>query len=187
MLLSNSSDPGEVRTRAGRTLVAVFGNSAPLPGDAAYEFARAVGSALASAGLGVVNGGYGGTMAASARGAVEAGGYAVGVTIAGSKWRANEYLSEEIPAPDHLQRLLMLADLGAAYVVLPGGTGTLLELAHVWESINKGWSERKPLVMVGDGWRAVADTIVREQPKAGTSVAFAQTAEDVVEALSALR
>jgi len=53
--------------------VAVFGSSEPQPGEVAYEAARGLGRALAGRGLIVVNGGYGGVMEASSRGAREAG------------------------------------------------------------------------------------------------------------------
>ncbi|MCY2925502.1 MAG: hypothetical protein NT031_08690 [Planctomycetota bacterium] len=58
-------------------MVSVFGSADPAEGSPEYETARRVGEALAGLGYGVVNGGYGGTMAGSARGAAEAGGQAV--------------------------------------------------------------------------------------------------------------
>jgi len=156
----------EVRRRVGRPLVTVFGNSAPEEGSADYEAARAVGRTLAEQGYGVVNGGYGGTMAASARGAREGGGIAVGVTLAGAVWTPNRWLTETVPTPGLLERLLTLAELGEAYVVLPGGTGTLLELAYVWEMMNKRLMWPRPILLYDGGWSAVTREIIARQPKA---------------------
>jgi predicted Rossmann-fold nucleotide-binding protein len=55
------------------------------------------------------------------------------------------------------QRLARLIELGDAYVVLPGSTGTLVELAMVWELINKGLIPRRPILCWGDFWRPVVD------------------------------
>jgi uncharacterized protein (TIGR00725 family) len=62
-------------------VVAVFGGHAPAPGSADYEMARELGRRLAEAGFIVMSGGYGGTMEAVSRGAREAGGLAIGVTV----------------------------------------------------------------------------------------------------------
>jgi predicted Rossmann-fold nucleotide-binding protein len=60
-----------------------------------------------------------------------------------------------------------LARLGRAYVVLPGGTGTLAELALVWELLNKGLLRgERPLIVLGDCWRPVIDCVGRAQPDA---------------------
>ena len=68
-------------TPGQRRIAAVFGAYAPLPGEADYELAREVGHAAAAAGWTVMNGGYAGVMEASARGAKEAGGRVIGVTV----------------------------------------------------------------------------------------------------------
>ena len=57
---------------------------------------------------------------------------------------------------------MKLVELGDAYVVLKGGTGTLLELAAVWEFINKGLLAAKPIVMIGDFWKNVVETLREE-------------------------
>jgi len=174
-----------VRRRAGRPLVTVFGSSAPAGGGAGYEQARLTGLLLAQAGYGVANGGYGGVMAGSAQGAREAGGVAIGVTIAGEPWEPNPWLTENVPVSGALERLLTLVALGSGYVVLPGGTGTLLELAYVWEAVNKGWLGPRPLVLVGEGWSNVAGEIIREQPAAARSVTMVFDVARIVPALRA--
>jgi len=62
-----------------------------------------------------------------------------------------------------------LVRLGRAYVVLPGGTGTLLELALVWERANKGMVRGpRPLVLLGEYWRPVADRVAPDGAGEGT-------------------
>lgn len=145
--------------KAKNSVITVFGSSRPQPGSDAYETAKALGGALARAGFVVANGGYGGTMEASARGAREAGGKTIGVTADSLGTTANKWIEEQVRVKDWQARLSRLVELGAGYVALPGGTGTLVELAVVWEWINKGFIEPRPLVLLGDYWLPVVNTI----------------------------
>lgn len=150
-------------------IVTVFGSSSSQQLSSAYQGAYDLGRAIADHGWTLCNGGYGGTMEAAARGAVEAGGHTIGVTclIFGRRGGANRYIKQEVPTFDLLTRLNTLVRLGNAYVVLPGGTGTLLELAFVWELFNKGLLRRKaPIILLGNHWRRLIDSIRREQPEA---------------------
>ena len=145
--------------------VAVFGSSDPAEADEGYAVAREVGRRLAEAGYTVANGGYGGTMEASARGAVEAGGHTVGVTC--SCWAAapNAYIRQVVETATLAERLECLARLGrAGFVALPGATGTLVELARVWEGMLKGLMPRLPLVCVGEFWRPLVERIALVRP-----------------------
>lgn len=140
-------------------VITVFGSSRPAPGSAAYETARELGAALARAGFAVATGGYGGTMEAVSRGAREFSGKTIGVTAEVFRSSANAWVEEEIRVKTWEERLFKLIELGAGYVVLPGGTGTLVELAVVWERINKGFLGEKPLVVLGDFWLPVIEAI----------------------------
>lgn len=147
--------------------VTIFGSSLPGEGSAAYEEARLLGRRLAESGLVVCNGGYQGLMEASARGAREAGGHTIGVTCTIWPASANRWIGEEIRTGSFLERLLTLIERGDAYVVLPGGTGTLAELALVWEMMNKSSlaktvGGRKPLLVVGKYWQPVIDCLEQE-------------------------
>ncbi len=144
-------------------IIAVFGSSRPQPGSQAYETAQALGAALAKSGFVVANGGYGGTMEATARGAREAGGTTIGVTAEAFRSKANPWIEKEICVQDWQARLFKLIELGAVYVALPGGTGTLVELAVVWEWINKGFIDSRPLVLLGDFWLPVVNAIPRSE------------------------
>ena len=148
-------------------IITVFGSSTPEPLSPAYQTAYELGRAIGQAGWTLCNGGYGGTMEAAARGAVEAGGHTIGVTCSVFRVRGgpNAYIRQEVPTFDLLTRLNTLVRLGNAYVLLPGGTGTLLELALVWELLNKGLLRRQaPLILLGDHWTPLLDPIRRDQP-----------------------
>src|ERR1700733_6054580 len=117
--------------------VTIFGSSLPAEGSKAYLEAQSLGRLLAEAGFAVCNGGYSGIMEASARGAREAGGHTIGVTCIVWQRPANPFIAEEIRTRSFPERLMTLVERGDAYVVLPGGTGTLAELALCWEMMNK--------------------------------------------------
>ena len=136
--------------------VTVFGSSKALPGDAVYRDALRLGRLLAEAGYALCTGGYTGVMEAVSRGAVEAGGHAIGVTV--SSWaeriRPNQWVREEIAMPDLFLRISRLTATDA-YVAMPGGLGTLGEVALTWNLFQTESIPRRPLVLVGREWRDV--------------------------------
>lgn len=147
--------------------VTVFCSSLPGEGSRAYAEARRLGQLLAEAGLAVCNGGYGGLMEASARGARGSGGHTVGVTCAVWPLQANRWVVEEVRTPSFPLRIMTLIERGDAYIVLPGGTGTLAELALTWEMMNKSSLSRtvggpKPLLVMVPYWRPVMDCLAQE-------------------------
>lgn len=143
-------------------IVTIFGSSRPLPDSEEYGFAYETGRALAEAGFSVCNGGYAGTMEATARGVREAGGHTIGVTSGVFAKKANPWIEEEIKTATMVDRLLKLIEIGQAYIILRGGTGTLLELAAVWEFVNKGMMARKPILVLGPFWDAVVASLKDE-------------------------
>jgi uncharacterized protein (TIGR00730 family) len=145
----------KTRTRT----ISVFGSSRPRAGDAQYAAAQALGAELAGKGFVVCSGGYGGVMEAVSRGAKEAGGRTQGITAKFFKARANKWVDEEIRVKTWQERLFELVKRGHGYVVCPGGTGTLVELAVVWEMLNKRAMARKPLVVLGDFWGPVIERV----------------------------
>ncbi len=151
-----------------RRVITVFGSSRPAEGDAAYAEARALGHALARAGYAVCSGGYGGVMEAVSRGAKDAGGRTLGVTASFFRARANRWVDEEVRVDTWEARLFELVRRGEGYVACRGGTGTLVELAVVWEMLNKRVMPRKPFAILGDFWQPVVDR-VREVEHGGES------------------
>jgi uncharacterized protein (TIGR00725 family) len=140
-------------------IVTVFGSSRPREGDAEYAAARALGAQLAAKDLVVCSGGYGGVMEGVSRGAKEAGGRTLAVTAKFFRARANRWVDEEIRVNTWQERLFELIQCGVGYVVCRGGTGTLVELAVVWEMLNKGAMARKPLVVLGNFWQPVIERV----------------------------
>lgn len=138
--------------------ICVFGNSSPEPGSTDYEEARTLGGLLARAGYAVCSGGYYGVMEAVSRGAVEAGGHTVGMTTPFYKLSPNPYVMEEVPVPRWQDRLFAMIERGDGYVVMKGGTGTLLELAALWESLNKRAIECRPCAAM-EFWAPVLECV----------------------------
>jgi len=151
-------------------IVTVFGSSRPLAGDAEYEKAQALGKALAEGGFAVCSGGYGGVMEAVSRGAKDAGGKTYGVTAEFFKRKANEWVDVEVRKNTWEERLFELIRLGDGFVACKGGTGTLVELAVVWEMLNKSVIGAKPCVVLGEFWQPILERVreVEQGPGAAT-------------------
>ena len=145
-----------------RMRVTVFGGSQPKSGEAAYQQAQRLGELIGSAGHTVLTGGYIGTMEAVSRGASEAGGHVIGVTCDEiESWRPvkpNAWVREEMRFPTLRQRLYALIDECDAALALPGGIGTLAEIATMWSQMQTGASPTRLLILIGTGWEAVMDT-----------------------------
>lgn len=142
--------------------ITVFGGSQPKPGDIAYDQALHLGSLLAEAGYTVLTGGYIGVMEAISRGACEAGGHVIGVTCDQiEKWRSvgpNPWVMEEIRYATMRQRLFGLIEQCDAALALPGGIGTLAEIAVMWSHLQTEAIPARPLILVGEAWETTIDT-----------------------------
>jgi uncharacterized protein (TIGR00725 family) len=143
-------------------IVTVFGSSRPREGEAEYATAYEVGKELALAGFTICNGGYGGIMEGSARGAKDAGGKTIGIVADIFPRKPNQWIDTAVTTKTLVDRMMALIARGEAFVVLKGGTGTLLELAAVWEFMNKGIAGERPIVVVGDFWNGVINTLKSE-------------------------
>jgi uncharacterized protein (TIGR00730 family) len=139
--------------------ITVFGSSRPEDGHADYAEALELGRSLAAAGFTVCTGGYGGVMEAASRGARESGGRVVAVTSSFFRPRANRWVEEETRVATWQERLFELVRLGDGYVACKGGTGTLVELAVVWEMLNKKAMDQRPFVVLGDFWQPILDRV----------------------------
>ena len=140
-------------------VITVFGSSRPREGDADYEDARLLGAELAKAGFAVCSGGYGGVMEAVSRGAKESSGKTYGVTAEFFKPKANPWIDVEVRMKTWQERLFELIRLANGFVACKGGTGTLVELAAVWEMLNKSVISAKPIAVLGDFWTPVVDRV----------------------------
>ena len=137
-------------------IVAVFGSARTPETSPDYAEAYIIGQLLARAGFVVMNGGYAGTMEASARGARENGGHSIGV-LSGEFHRleANPYLDETVTSPDLFSRIREMQARADAFIVLKGSMGTLAELALVWNLAKIDAQHRKPIILLGEHWANV--------------------------------
>lgn len=140
-------------------IVAVFGGSQIEPESVDYELAVQVGQLLSEAGFGIATGGYYGIMEAALKGAFVSNSDCIGVTTNYFKNREkNKFVKTEIRTETYLNRLEKLIDIADGYIIFPGGTGTLLELAAVWTLRFRGVTN-KPIACVGEQWQEVIQTM----------------------------
>jgi uncharacterized protein (TIGR00730 family) len=169
-------------------VITIFGSSHPVSGEPAYQTAYLIGKLTAQSGFIVCNGGYGGIMEASASGAKDAGGKTIGVVTKFFDKEINRYIDQKIIANTLIERLQKLIELGDAYVVLAGGTGTLLEFSAVWEYMNKKVIDVKPFIVVGDFWLSLVKQFQNELTHEGLHeaakfVTIVSTPQECVDAL----
>lgn len=165
--------------------ITIFGSGRAVSGNGAYSLAAETGRVLAEAGFAIANGGYGGTMLAAAKAAALTGGQVIGVTCSAFSGTANKYITRQIVTESLDERLDTLVKLGDGYVVLPGGTGTLLELAKIWELKNKGFLEKnKPIILVGKFWIPLVSLICTEDTDSRQYLLQAAGPEQLAEILS---
>lgn len=143
-------------------IVTIFGSSKPSAEEPEYKLAYELGKLLAENSFDICNGGYGGVMEASALGAKNGGGKSIGIVTEHFQRLANPYIAEVICVKTLMDRLLKLVELGDAYVILRGSTGTLVELATVWEYMNKSAIKSKPIIIIGDFWFPLINTLKTE-------------------------
>jgi uncharacterized protein (TIGR00730 family) len=142
--------------------VTVFGSARFKPGHVNYELARAVGRELALAGFTVLTGGGPGAMEAANRGAHEAGGPSYGLNILlPHEQEPNPYVDESIEFQYFFVRKVMLVKYSCAFVVVPGGLGTLDELFEAATLVQCGKIGPFPLVLLGEKfWSGMRDYLL---------------------------
>jgi uncharacterized protein (TIGR00730 family) len=139
--------------------VAVFGSARTPEGSERYELARSVGHALGSAGFSVITGGGPGSMEAANRGAQESGACSVGLGIdLPFEQHLNEHLDLALDFHYFFARKVMFVRYSSAFVVLPGGYGTLDELFEALTLIQTRKIREFPVVLVGASfWGGLVD------------------------------
>ncbi|GMW07343.1 MAG: TIGR00730 family Rossman fold protein [Gammaproteobacteria bacterium] len=173
--------------------VTVFGSARFTAGHPYYETARTLGSALARAGYAVMTGGGPGIMEAANRGAREAGGLSLGCNIRlPREQKPNEYLDRFVEFEHFFVRKVMLVKYSCAFVVMPGGFGTLDEAFEVMTLIQTRKLERFPVVaMGGQFWQSLRafllDTLVPEGTIGTDELAMLSLVDDVDEAVDIIR
>jgi uncharacterized protein (TIGR00730 family) len=135
--------------------VSVFGSARTTSSDPMYEAARATAFLLAKAGCSIITGGGPGIMEAANRGAFEAGGVSVGCNIElPHEQRSNEYLTLSLKFKYFFVRKMMFVKYSNAFLIYPGGFGTLDELFEALTLIQTRKIHNFPVILFGsDYWR----------------------------------
>ena len=141
--------------------VTVFGSARTKETDPSYQLARKMGAAIAELGFTVMTGGGPGIMEAANRGAKDVGGRSVGCNIAlPHEQTVNPYLDRFVTLRYFFVRKTVLVKYSYAFVVLPGGFGTLDELFEALTLIQTGKLKDFPVILMGtDYWRELVATI----------------------------
>jgi uncharacterized protein (TIGR00730 family) len=150
--------------------VTVFGSARFPEGHPYYDLARSLGRGLAQEGWTVVTGGGPGIMEAANRGAREAGGRSIGCNIVLPKeQQPNPYLDRYVEFDHFFVRKVMLVKYSHAFVVLPGGFGTMDEVFETLTLMQTGKIEHFPIVAMGrDYWRHLTTFLQQTMVAQGT-------------------
>lgn len=170
-------------------MVTVFGSARFPEGHPHYELARQMGQTLANAGYGVMTGGGPGIMEAANRGAREAGGLSLGANIhLPHEQRPNPYLDRVMTFEHFFVRKVMMVKYSRAFVIMPGGFGTLDELFEAMTLIQTGKMEPFPIVLMGtEFWNPMMEffleRLVAEGTIAAADIDLMQTTDSCEEAV----
>jgi uncharacterized protein (TIGR00730 family) len=149
--------------------VTVFGSARFSEDHRYYELARQVGGRLSEAGFTVMTGGGPGIMEAANRGAREAGGPSIGCNIVlPHEQNPNRYLDRVLTFRYFFVRKVMLVKYSYAFVVLPGGVGTMDELFEAVTLIQTKKIQNFQVVLIGKEYWAPLEVLLRSMVKAGT-------------------
>jgi len=171
-------------------VVAVFGASAPQPGESDYEEGIRCGRLLAEAGFAVATGGYAGLMEAVSLGARQAGGRVIGVTVPDvfpDRPGGNDHLTEETRAASLLERIHEMVEVSVASISLPGSLGTATELIVAWNLAfvaRFADSDPKPVIAVGDQWQRLVPLLTAELETDGSLVTLVDTVDEAVQVIA---
>ncbi|HCX25970.1 MAG: hypothetical protein UX08_C0004G0049 [Candidatus Collierbacteria bacterium GW2011_GWB1_45_35] len=175
--------------------VTIFGFADCQPADPLYKETVEVTRLLAQNGLEIVNGGGPGVMRAATDGAHEGGGVASVATFY-PKFIENfegkdpqNKADKEIIMNNYVDRTMKLLELGDAYVIFNGGTGTLSELGMAWGLAYLYFGHHKPLILYGGFWYPIIEELVKNmrigsRPGALRVYKIATTPEQVLEYLN---
>lgn len=174
--------------------VTVFGSARARPGDEDYRYAEDLGRALAKAGHAVITGGGPGHMEAVNKGAFEAGGQSIGVCIElPREEKPNAYLTRVVSFRYFFVRKVMFVKYSQAFVIMPGGFGTLDEMFEAITLVQTKKVKAFPVVLAGDDeyWEPLLDWVRKVLVKRGkvhehevSILKRARTPEEVLEILA---
>lgn len=145
-----------------RYRVTIFGSARAQPGTFAYEEVKRVAAALAGMGCDVITGGGPGLMQAANEGASSVGvperDHSVGIRVdLPFEQEANPFVTQAFEHKTFFTRLHHFVLTSDAFVVAPGGIGTVLELMMIWQLLQVRHMPDTPLILVGQMWEGLVD------------------------------
>lgn len=142
-----------------RYRVAIFGSARAQPGTFVYDEVKRVATALAAMGCDIVTGGGPGLMQAANEGAKEAGAPgSVGIRVElPFEQDVNPFVEQAFEHETFFTRLHHFVIASDAFVVVPGGIGTVLEMLMVWQLLQVRHVDHVPLILVGKMWKGLVD------------------------------
>ncbi len=149
--------------------VSIFGSARTKPDDPVYKHAEEIAGLFAKNNFSVITGGGGGVMEAANKGAAEAGGTSVGLNIIlPFEQEPNEYANKQINFNYFFIRKVMFIKYASAYIIMPGGFGTLDELFEAVTLIQTHRIKPLPVIMVGSTyWSGLKEWIEKRMLGSG--------------------
>ena len=137
--------------------ITIFGSA--FSTEDSYEWKKAfnAGRILSGNGINIATGGYKGVMEAASKGCGDSSTDRIGVILEDSE--PNPYINKVVKTNSYFERLIKLIEIGDSYLVLPGGSGTLLEIAAVWALKDRNLLGDKIIVTIGDMWNEIKQII----------------------------
>ena len=169
-------------------IVTIFGGSKCNEDSEEYQQAMEIGSRLAEAGFTICTGGYLGVMEAASRGARDKGGRVFGIVMNQFKSEPNRYLTDKVASAHFYERLQNLITRSVGFIALRGGMGTVTEISLVWNKLQTGVLEPRPLVLLGDSWKKVVSSWKENLVVSDKDISlldFAATAEEACQIIIA--
>jgi uncharacterized protein (TIGR00730 family) len=142
-----------------RYRVAIFGSARARPGTFVYDEVKRAAAAFAAMGCDIVTGGGPGLMQAANEGAKEAGAPgSVGIRVElPFEQDVNPFVEQAFEHETFFTRLQHFVIAADAFVVVPGGIGTVLEMLMIWQLLQVRHVERVPLILVGKMWKGLVE------------------------------
>ena len=144
-------------TSSDERIVTIFGGSKCSADSPEYREALDLGARLAEAGFTICTGGYLGIMEAASRGAREKGGRVLGIVMNQFRSEPNRFLTDKVATDHFYDRLQNLIARSVGFVALRGGMGTVTEVSLVWNKLQTGVIQNRPLVLIGDCWKPIVE------------------------------
>jgi len=176
------SAPANIRPR-----IAAFGSSRIGSEAAVYRDVFELSGKIALSGWDGITGGHQGMMAAFSEGMHTGGAHIRGITLERFPTPPDNTFSEEIRARNFFERMGVMIEQAQAWLVLPGGLGTLAELSMTWDLLAIHVLEPRPLLLYGDMWQPIVSTLseqlILSTDRAFETIRICNSHQDVLDAL----